>query len=248
MGVGIQHVLDTTEVKMPSNKVVCREEWLAARIEFLAEEKEFTRQRDELTRRRQELPWERVEKSYQFVGPTGARSMSEMFDGRSQLIVYHFMLGPDWEEGCKSCSFWADNFNGIPVHLNHRDVTFAAVSRAPLPKIEAYKTRMGWSFPWFSSDGSEFNFDYQVSFTPEQIAEGRAYTNYAVRQNTMSDLTGISVFYKDERGDIFHTYSCYSRGIDMLNGAYHYLDLVPKGRDEDSLKYGMEWVRRHDQY
>jgi len=233
---------------MPNNKVVSREEWLAARLKLLAEEKEFTRQRDALTRHRQKLPWERDEKPYQFIGPNGVRSMAEMFDGRSQLIVYHFMLGPDWEEGCKSCSFWADNFNSIPIHLNHRDVAFAAVSRAPLPKIEAYKKRMGWSFPWFSSHGSEFNFDYQMSFTPEQIAEGKAYTNYAVRQNMMSELVGISVFYKDERGDIFHTYSCYSRGVDMLNGAYHYLDLVPKGRDEDGLNYTMEWVRRHDQY
>ena len=233
---------------MPGNKVVSREEWLAARLEFLAEEKEFTRQRDELSSRRRALPWERVEKSYTFHGPIRDLSLAELFDGRDRLIVYHFMLGPDWEEGCKSCSFWADNFNGIPIHLNHRGVTFAAVSRAPLSKIETYKKRMGWSFPWFSSHGSDFNFDYQVSFTPEQIAEGKAYYNYATQQNTMSELVGISVFYKDEHGDVFHTYSCYSRGVDMLNGAYHYLDLVPKGRDEDGLKHTMEWVRRHDQY
>ena len=194
------------------------------------------------------MPWERVEKSYQFEGPKGALSLADLFDGRSQLIVYHFMFGPDWEEGCKSCSFWADNFNGIPIHLNHRDVTFTAVSRAPLAKINAYKKRMGWSFPWVSSYGSDFNFDYHVSLTPEQIAEGKAYYNYEVRPNTLSDEVGISVFYKNERSEMFHTYSCYSRGVDMLNGAYHYLDLAPKGRDEAGLKFPMEWVRRHDQY
>jgi predicted dithiol-disulfide oxidoreductase (DUF899 family) len=158
------------------------------------------------------------------------------------------MLGPDWAEGCKSCSFWADNFDRIPIHLNHRDVTFTAVSRAPLAKINAYKKRMGWSFPWVSSYESDFNFDCHVSFTPEQIADGKAYYNYEVRPNTVSDEVGISVFYKNERSEVFHTYSCYSRGVDMLNGAYHYLDLVPKGRDEDGLKFSMEWVRRHDQY
>ena len=163
------------------NQVVSHEEWLKARLELLAAEKEFTRQRDALTRRRMAMPWERVEKPYRFEGPNGALSLADLFDGRSQLIVYHFMLGPDWKEGCKSCSFWADNFNGIPIHLNHRDVTFTAVSRAPLAKISAYKKRMGWSFPWVSSYGSDFNFDYHVSFTPEQIAEGKAYYNYAVR-------------------------------------------------------------------
>jgi predicted dithiol-disulfide oxidoreductase (DUF899 family) len=212
------------------NQVVSREEWLKARLELLAAEKEFTR------------------KSYQFEGPKGALSLADLFDGRSQLIVYHFMFGPDWEEGCKSCSFWADNFNGIPIHLNHRDVTFTAVSRAPLAKINAYKKRMGWSFPWVSSYGSDFNFDYHVSFTPEQIAEGKAYYNYEVRPNELSDEVGISVFYKSERSEMFHTYSCYSRGVDMLNAAYHYLDLAPKGRDEAGLKFPMEWVRRHDQY
>ncbi len=230
------------------NQVVSREEWLKARLELLAAEKEFTRQRDALTRRRMAMPWERVEKSYQFEGPKGALSLADLFDGRSQLIVYHFMFGPDWEEGCKSCSFWADNFNGIPIHLNHRDVTFTAVSRAPLAKINAYKKRMGWSFPWVSSYGSDFNFDYHVSLTPEQIAEGKAYYNYEVRPNTLSDEVGISVFYKNERSEMFHTYSCYSRGVDMLSGAYHYLDLAPKGRDEAGLKFPMEWVRRHDQY
>ena len=229
-------------------RIVSHEDWLKARLELLAAEKEFTRQRDALTRRRMAMPWERVAKSYRFEGPTGARSLADLFDGRSQLIVYHFMLAPDWEEGCKSCSFWADNFNGIPIHLNHRDVTFTAVSRAPLAKIEAYKTRMGWSFPWVSSYGSDFNVDYQVSFTPEELARGKAYYNYAVRSNDMSDQVGISVFCQNEHGEPFHTYSCYQRGVDMLNGAYHYLDLVSKGRDEDGFDFSMEWVRRHDRY
>jgi predicted dithiol-disulfide oxidoreductase (DUF899 family) len=229
------------------NQVVSREEWLKARLELLAAEKEFTRQRDALTRRRMAMPWERVEESYQFEGPNGALSLADLFDGRSQLIVYHFMLGPDWEEGCKSCSFWADNFNGIPIHLNHRDVTFTAISRAPLAKIEAYKKRMGWSFPWVSSYGSDFNYDFHVSFTEEQLAAGKVDYNYGLVEG-YEELPGVSVFYKNVRGEVFHTYSCYSRGVDMLNGAYHYLDLAPKGRDEDGLKFSMEWVRRHDQY
>ncbi len=230
------------------NPVVSHEDWLKARLELLEAEKEFTRQRDALTRRRMAMPWERVEKPYRFEGLDGALSLADLFDGRSQLIVYHFMLGPDWEEGCKSCSFWADNFNGIPIHLNHRDVTFTAVSRAPLARIETYKKRMGWSFPWVSSYGSDFNFDYQASFTPEQVAEDKGYYNYKIQPLGVSEQVGISVFYKDEHDEVFHTYSCYSRGVDMLNGAYHYLDLVPKGRDEDSLSFPMEWVRRHDQY
>ena len=233
---------------MSDNKVVSHEEWLKARLGLLAAEKEFTRQRDALTRRRMAMPWERVEKSYQFEGPNGALSLAALFDGRSQLIVYHFMFAPDWEEGCKSCSFWADNFNGIPIHLNHRDVTLTAVSRAPWAKINAYKKRMGWSFPWVSSYGSDFNFDYHVSFTPEQIAAGQAYYNYGVRPNDVSDEQGISVFCKNEKGEVFHTYSCHGRGIDMVNGAYQYLDLVPKGRDEDGFDFPMEWVRRHDEY
>jgi len=231
------------------NKVVSHEEWLKARLEMLAAEKEFTRQRDALTRRRMAMPWERVEKPYRFEGPKGVLSLADLFDGRSQLIVYHFMLGPDWEEGCKSCSFWADNFNGIPVHLNHRDVTFTAVSRAPMAKINAYKKRMDWSFPWVSSHGSDFNFDYHASFTPEQLAEGKGTYNYRLLPpNMSSEQVGISVFYKNEKSEVFHTYSCYSRGVDMMNGAYHYLDLAPKGRDEAGLKFTMEWVRRHDQY
>ena len=229
------------------NQVVSREEWLKARLELLAAEKEFTRQRDALTRRRMAMPWERVKKAYEFEGPNGALSLADLFDGRSQLIVYHFMFGPDWEEGCKSCSFWADNFDGIPIHLNHRDVTFTAISRAPLAKIEAYKKRMGWSFPWVSSYGSDFNYDFHVSFTEEQLAAGKIDYNYG-RVEGYEELPGVSVFYKNERGEVFHTYSCYARGIDMVNGAYQLLDLAPKGRDEDGFEFSMEWVRRHDQY
>jgi predicted dithiol-disulfide oxidoreductase (DUF899 family) len=232
---------------MTDHTIATHEQWLAARLELLAAEKEFTRQRDALTRRRMAMPWERVEKSYRFDGPDGALSFADLFDGRSQLIVYHLMFAPDWDEACKSCSFWADNFNGIPVHLAHRDVTFTAVSLAPWAKIDAYKKRMGWSFPWVSSHGSDFNFDYQASFTPDQVAAG-TYYNYQVQPNKVSEQVGISVFARNERGEVFHTYSCYSRGVDMLNGAYHYLDLVPKGRDEDDLQFSMAWLRRHDQY
>jgi predicted dithiol-disulfide oxidoreductase (DUF899 family) len=233
---------------MTAHKVVSHEAWLAARKAFLAKEKQFTRLRDQLSAERRALPWEKVEKTYHFTGPNGEATLSDLFAGKSQLVVYHFMLGPDWAEGCKSCSFWADNFDGIGVHLRHRDVSFLAVSRAPLAKLLDYQRRMGWSFPWVSSFGSDFNFDYQVSFAPQQLAAGEAYHNYETRPNTMSELAGFSVFFKDEAGAIFHTYSTYSRGLDMLNGAYHILDLVPKGRDEAGLKSTMEWLRRHDQY
>jgi predicted dithiol-disulfide oxidoreductase (DUF899 family) len=231
-----------------NHKIVSHADWIEARKQLLVEEKEFNRLRDRLSQRRRDLPWEKVDKPYSFDGPGGKRALAELFDGRSQLIVYHFMFAPDWEEGCKSCSFWADNFNGIVVHLNHRDVTFLAISRAPLAKLQGYARRLGWSFPWYSSQGSDFNYDFQVSFTPEQIASGNGTYNYAGLQHKMSDLAGISVFAKNASGEVFHTYSTYSRGLDMLNGAYHYLDLVPKGRDEGGLKHTHEWVRRHDQY
>ncbi len=233
---------------MAEHTIVGNAEWLVARQELLRKEKAFTKARDELSAARRALPWERVAKDYAFETPRGRASLSDLFDGRRQLIVYHFMLGPDWEEGCKSCSFWVDNFNGIDVHLKHRDVTLLAVSQAPLAKIEAYRRRMGWSIAWASSFGSDFNFDYQVSFRPEDVAAGKAVYNYAPTKTTMSELPGISVFFRDDAGTVFHTYSCYSRGLDMLNGAYHYLDLVPKGRDEAGLPSTMSWLRRHDQY
>ena len=233
---------------MENHKVVAHEEWLAARRQLLAEEKEFTRLRDRLSQQRRDLPWERVDKDYVFEGPDGPETLSQLFDGRHQLAVYHFMLAPDWQEGCKSCSFWADNFNGIDAHLRQRDVSFLAISRASLPKINAFKKRMGWTFKWVSSFDNDFNYDYRVSFRSEQSSSsGEIIYNYARRKTTMEELPGISVFYKDEDGRIFHTYSCYARGLDMLNGAYHWLDLTPKGRDETG-PHKMAWVRLHDEY
>jgi predicted dithiol-disulfide oxidoreductase (DUF899 family) len=231
-----------------SHRVVSHKTWLSARKAFLAKEKAFTRQRDKLSRQRRELPWERVDKTYIFDGPGGRETLSQLFGKRSQLVVYHFMFTPSWEEGCKHCSFWADNFNGIGVHLNHRDVSFVAISRAPLAKIEAFKKRMGWRFKWLSSSNTEFNYDYQASFTPEQIKSGKVFYNYKTSAMDMQDREGVSVFYKDAKGALFHTYSAYARGIDMLNGAYHFLDLVPKGRDEDGLDFTQAWVRYHDKY
>ena len=222
---------------MPDHKVVSREEWRAARQDHMAKEKEFTRLRDQLSQQRRDLPWERVDKKYVFAGANGRVSLSELFDGRSQLIVYHFMFHPSWGEGCAHCSFWADNFNGIITHLNHRDAAMVAISRAPLAQLEAFKKRMGWTFTWVSSFESDFNYDYHVSTTPAGAGKGE-----------IEEATGISVFHKNEDGDIFHTYSCYARGLDMLNGAYHYLDLLPKGRDEAGLPYAQAWVRHRDKY
>ena len=233
---------------METHKIVSRSEWSEARKQLLAKEEEFNRLRDELSRERRALPWNRVDKSYSFNGPNGQVSLTQLFEGRHQLIVFHFMFEPEWDAGCKSCSFWADNFNGLPVHLNHRDTSFVAISRAPLAKLEAFKKRMGWNFNWLSSGNSDFNFDYNVSFQPEDLARGEVTYNYARTKTTMSALPGISVFYRDDDGAIFHTYSCYSRGLDMLNTAYHCLDLVPKGRDEAELSYSQAWVRHHDAY
>jgi predicted dithiol-disulfide oxidoreductase (DUF899 family) len=233
---------------MKHNRIVSREGWLAARKQHLSKEKEFTRLRDELSRQRRELPWVRVEKRYVFEGPDGKETLADLFDGRSQLIVVHFMFGPGWEEGCKSCSFRADHLDGALVHLAHRDVTLVVVSRAPLPQIEAFKKRMGWRFKWVSSYENDFNFDFHVSFTKDEMAKGKVYYNYDMREFPTEEASGTSVFYKDKMGNIFHTYSCYARGGDMLIGAYHYLDLVPKGRDEDALAFTMAWVRHHDRY
>lgn len=233
---------------MKDHPVVSREEWLAARTGLLKKEKEYTRLRDELSRERRALPWVKVDKQYTFDGPQGKETLADLFENRSQLVVYHFMFTPEWEEGCPHCSFWADNFNGIPVHLNHRDVSFVAISRASLAKIQAFEKRMGWNFKWLSSASSDFNYDYQASFTPEEVQRGTAFFNYAVTNPAFPDREGVSVFYKDASGAIFHTYSSYARGIDILNGAYNYLDLVPKGRDEDGLKFTQEWVRHHDRY
>jgi predicted dithiol-disulfide oxidoreductase (DUF899 family) len=233
---------------MQEHEIVSRDAWIAARTKLLATEKEFTRHRDALSRQRQALPWVRVEKEYVFEGLDGRQTLPEIFQGRHQLIVQHFMFDPEWEAGCKSCSFWADNFDRIPVHLAQRDVTFVAISRAPYAKLAAFKARMGWHFTWLSSAGNDFNFDYRVSFHPEDLASGTAEYNYAPLRMRTSELPGVSVFYRDDADTVFHTYSCYARGLDMLNGAYHYLDLVPKGRDEDGLARPMAWVRLHDMY
>jgi predicted dithiol-disulfide oxidoreductase (DUF899 family) len=233
---------------LKGHPVVSHEEWLSTRTAFLAREKEFTRLRDELSRQRRELPWEKVDKQYVFDGPNGKETLAELFENRSQLVVYHFMFPPEDDEGCPHCSFWADNFNGIGVHLNHRDVTFVAISRAPLAKIELFKQRMGWSFKWVSSFQSDFNYEYQASFPPDAVQRGAVFYNYTQMDAGMMDREGASVFYKDENGAVFHTYSCYARGIDMLNGTYHFLDLVPKGRDEQGLDDPQAWVRHHDKY
>jgi predicted dithiol-disulfide oxidoreductase (DUF899 family) len=232
--------------KSKQHPVVTNKAWLKARRALLAKEKAFTRLRDKLSRQRRELPWERLEKNYIFDGPAGKVSLADLFENRSQLIVYHFMFNPASEEGCKHCSFWADNFNGVVVHLNHRDVTFVVISRAPLSRIEAFKKRMGWSFKWLSSAETDFNYDFQASFTPEEIQRGTIFYNYAKQKMKMSDREGVSVFHKDASGAIFHTYSAYARGIDMMNTAYHYLDIVPKGRDEGDTP--QSWVRFHDRY
>jgi predicted dithiol-disulfide oxidoreductase (DUF899 family) len=233
---------------MDRHKIVAKDEWLAARKQLLAKEKEFTRLRDQLSEQRRALPWERVDKDYVFEGLKGKESLAQLFEGRSQLVVYHFMFAPEAEAPCKSCSFWADNFNGITAHLNQRDVTFVAISRAPLPKLQAFAKRLGWGFKWVSSAGTAFNYDYNVSFRPDDVGKGGASYNYGPTETTMSDLPGISVFSKDADGQVFHTYSCYARGLDMLNTAYHYLDLVPKGRDEEGLPHTMAWVKFRDLY
>ncbi|MGE5203401.1 MAG: DUF899 domain-containing protein [Acidobacteriota bacterium] len=233
---------------MKPHTVVSQAQWIEARKQLLAKEKEFTRARDRLSRERRELPWVRVEKQYAFEGPKGRETLADLFAGRHQLVVYHFMFDRDWEAGCKSCSFWADNFNGIVVHLAHRDVTLLAISRAPFAKLDAYRKRMGWGFKWVSSAGTDFNRDFHVSHTPEEVAAKDGYYNYTRQRPYATEAPGISVFYRDDAGAIFHTYSCYARGLDMLNGAYHYLDLVPKGRDEEELPASQAWVRRHDEY
>lgn len=241
---------------MVAHKVVSHDEWVAARKKHLAQEREFTHLRDQLSRERRALPWELVEKDYTFEGERGKASLPDLFDGRGQLVVYHAMFNPDtagpqttWtaDAACYACSWWLDNVNGVTVHLNHRDITMVAVSLAPYPAIAAYKQRMGWSFPWYSSAGSEFNFDYHVSFTPDDLKAAKVEYNYRLMPPPDStELPGISVFLNDG-GTIYHTYSTYERGLDMLNVAYHYMDLVPKGRDEG--EGGLtEWVRRHDEY
>jgi predicted dithiol-disulfide oxidoreductase (DUF899 family) len=232
---------------MTDHRIVSHDEWIAARRRFLAKEKEFTRLRDELSRERRDLPWEHVKKQYVFESETGTETLVELFGKHSQLIVYHFMYGPDWEIGCKGCSFWADNFNGITPHLDARDVSLVAVSRAPLPRLQAQARRFGWTFKWVSSLGNDFNFDYNVSFSPETLDRGDAFYNYASQKLDSMEMPGISAFFRDGN-EIYHSYSTYARGLDMLNTAYHYLDIAPKGRDEEGLSSPMAWVKHRIAY
>jgi predicted dithiol-disulfide oxidoreductase (DUF899 family) len=229
------------------HKIVSQDEWLKARKALLAKEKEFSRARDALSAARRDLPWTPVEKSYVFDGSDGKEKLADLFGGKSQLMVYHFMLGPGWVQGCPSCSFLADHFDGAVIHLAHRDVSLVVISRAPLAEIEAYKKRMGWKFKWVSSFGNDFNRDYRVSFTKDEMAKGGEY-NYTVDRIPSEELPGVSAFIRDENGKVFHTYSSYARGLDTLVGTYNFLDMAPKGRDEGALPWTMAWVRRHDEY
>jgi len=230
-----------------NRKVVSQKEWVVARKKLLRKEKRFSKLRDELNLQRRKLPWIKIEKEYVFDAPTGKVTLAELFGGKSQLITYHFMFGPGWEEGCEHCSFWADHFDSVNMHIGQRDTAFAVVSRAPLKEIEPFKKRMGWKFKWVSSFNTDFNFDFNVSFTPEQLKSGKAIYNYARLDMNIDEREGVSAFYRDKNGDIYHTYSSYERGIDLMNTTYNFLDLTAKGRDEnpDSTQ---DWVRYHDQY
>jgi predicted dithiol-disulfide oxidoreductase (DUF899 family) len=238
----------TTPQNITAHPVVSRDRWVAERQALLAREKELTRLQDQIAEQRRALPWARIDKHYVFETPQGPRALADLFEGRRQLIVQHFMLGPGWEQGCASCSYMADHTDGMTAHLAQRDVTFLAVSRAPLAEIERFRRRMGWQFNWVSSNANDFNFDFCVSFTPEQKAQGEAYYNYAVRPFMHDELPGISVFFKDHAGDVFHTYSTFGRGVEAMMGTYDLLDLTPKGRDERDVPNKMEWVRHHDRY
>jgi predicted dithiol-disulfide oxidoreductase (DUF899 family) len=243
--------ITNAEIATPSamsHAVVSPDKWLSARKELLQKEKEFTRQRDEISRLRRELPWEKVNTNYVFEGPSGQETLADLFGGKSQLIIYHFMFGPAWEEGCPSCSMIGDHLSGSLVHLANRDVRLVAVSRARLTQIEAFKKRMGWNFQWVSSYENGFNRDYNVSFTPQEMAEHNVLYNYQMQDFPSDEAPGLSVFYKDEQGNIFHTYSTYGRGLDILLGVYNFLDMTPKGRDEEALQFPMAWVRHHDRY
>lgn len=237
--------LSLTETEVERHRVVSHEEWLTARKALLEEEKAFTQARDALTQKRLELPWEKVEKDYVFDGPNGKELLSGLFEGRSQLIVYHFMYAPGWKEGCKGCSFLCDHIDGANLHLAHHDVTLLAVSRAPWQEFMPFKKRMGWQFKWLSSHGSDFNYDFHVTTRDDEAGEGKIYYNYEVTEGEGGELPGLSVFYKNSSGDIFHTYSTYGRGGDIFINAYNFLDIAPKGRNEREI---MDWMRHHDRY
>jgi predicted dithiol-disulfide oxidoreductase (DUF899 family) len=235
----------TNTIKHP---VVPQDRWMAERKALLAREKELMRLHDQIARERRALPWQRIEKNYAFDTAEGPRSLADLFQGRPQLLVQHFMLGPGWPQGCPSCSFMADHTDGMNVHLAHRDITMLAISRAPVDEIERFRRRMGWQFKWVSSHGSDFNHDFRVSFTPEDQAPGELVYNFGTQPFQGEEAPGISVFYKDDAGDVFHTYSTYGRGVEVMMGAYQLMDLTPKGRDERDVPYKMEWVRHHDRY
>jgi predicted dithiol-disulfide oxidoreductase (DUF899 family) len=237
-----------SDATLENHRIVANDDWVAARKALLKREKELTQLSDQIARERRTLPWVRIDKPYFFETPQGRRALGQLFDGRRQLLVQHFMLGPGWEQGCKSCSFMADHTDGMTVHLAHRDVTFVAISRAPLVEIEAFRKRMGWKFDWVSSHGTDFNRDFGVSFTPDDLAKGKLNYNYGEWPHASEELPGISVLYKNDAGEIFHTYSAYGRGVEAMMGTYRMLDITPKGRDETNLKFTMEWVRHHDRY
>ena len=237
-----------TTPPLVSHPVVTRDRWLAQRKALLAKEKELTRQRDHVASERRALPWVKLEQDYVFDTTQGSRRLSELFQGRRQLLVQHFMLGPGWEQGCKSCSFMADHLDGIAIHLAQRDIAWLAVSRAPLVEIERFRQRMGWKFDWVSSHGNDFNRDFHVSFTPEEQARGEVFYNFHMTPFPQQEAPGISCFWRDDDGQVFHTYSTFGRGVEVMMGAYQLIDLTPRGRDEQGLAYGMEWVRHHDRY
>jgi predicted dithiol-disulfide oxidoreductase (DUF899 family) len=236
------------EMNTASHPVVSRDRWVAERRALLAQEKELTRLTDRIARERRALPWVRMDKNYVFDTTEGPRTLAELFEGRRQLLVQHFMFGPGWEQGCPSCSFMADHTDGMTVHLAHRDTTFVAISRAPLAEIQRFRRRMGWQFKWVSSNANDFNFDFGVSFTPEEKAKGEVTYNYGTQPFESEELPGISVFYEDDAGEVFHTYSTYRRGVEEMMGTYNLLDLTPKGRDEENLSFTMAWIRHHDRY
>jgi predicted dithiol-disulfide oxidoreductase (DUF899 family) len=245
------HAAATIGISQPStgnHRIVSRDEWVAERKALLVQEKELTRLRDQIARERRALPWVRVDKNYFFEAAEGRRTLAQLFEGRRQLLIQHFMLAPGWEQGCPSCSFMADHSDGMDVHLAHRDVTLVAVSRAPLTEIARFRQRMGWRFKWVSSHGSDFNYDFGVSFTTQEVAKGELYYNYGTWPFTGEEWPGISVFYQDDAGQVFHTYSTYGRGVEVMMGTYNMLDLTPKGRDERDVDHKMEWVRHHDRY
>ncbi len=237
----------TTEMNIADHPVVSRDQWIAQRKKLLAREKQLTYLSDEIARERRALPWVRVDKDYVFDTSEGPRTLTDLFEGRRQLLVQHFMFAPGWEQGCKSCSYMADHNDGANLHLPQRDVTLLVVSRAPLADIERFRQRMGWQFKWVSSQGNDFNYDFGVSFTPEEMSRDEVYYNYVMQSFAHEEAPGVSVFYKDDAGDVFHTYSRYGRGVEVMMHAYNLLDLTPKGRDEDDVG-GMGWVRHHDRY